>query len=337
MGRKERMRETINRREFLAAGAAAAAALAAESVPAAGGDKFHALPESTLPGRPFGSTGAVVPVLTFGAAGSWLNYDEDTALKILSDAIDKGVTSIDTAAAYGKGKSEQLIGALGPERRKDILIHDKLYTRDKDKWWAQLEASLKRLKTDYVDTLMIHAWGHGEEKGLEAKGGPLEQLYRAKEQKLCRWIGVSCHSNSAGLLEFIKRHRLDSIMISLNVATEGYTDDSGHLDLGFAEKVLPEAVRQGQGIIAMKVFGAGRIAGKYPAFDHATCLRYVLSLPVAGATITMPNFQQVRDNIQAAKNFKPFTPEEMKKLNEKARGEIKSSFSDFMRQHSDLT
>ena len=339
MEREDKKRDTINRRKFFARGAAAtvAASLAPGSILAAGGDKFHPLPESPLPSRPLGSTGARLPLLTFGAAGSWLNYDKDIALKVLSDAIDKGITSIDTAVSYGKGKSEELIGALGPERRKDILIHDKIYTRDKEKWWAQLEAALKRLNTDYVDTLMIHAWSEEDEKKIEAKGGPVELLYRAKEQKLCRWIGVSCHSNSAGLLEFIKRYPLDSIMISLNVATQGYTDDDGeHLDLGLVDKVLPEAVNQGQGVIAMKAFGAGQIAGKYPGFDHATCLRYVLSLPVAGATISMPNFQQILDNIEMVKNFKPFSKEEMQTLREKARGEIKSSFIEFMEGHTDL-
>jgi uncharacterized protein len=338
MENQERKQSTINRRVFIAksAAAAAAASIAPGSLLAAGENKFFPFPKSPLPSRKFGNTGARVPLLTFGAAGSWLNLDDDTALKILIEAMDKGINSIDTAVAYGRGKSEERIGRLMPERRKDVLIHTKIYTRDKDKWWSQLENSLKRLKVEYVDSLYIHAWSAKDAKKLEIKDGVLDQLYKAKEQKLCRWIGVSCHEGSAGLLEMIRRHRLDSVMISLNVATRGFTGDKSHLDLGFQDNVLPEAVKQGQGVFAMKVYGAGQIAGKYPGLDHATCLRYALSLPVATAAINMPNFQQLWENIEMVKNFKPFSEEEMEAVSKKARKEIKSSFINFMKGHTDL-
>ena len=302
----------LNRREFLAAGAAVLAAAGVAGAQKTTGDGFLPLPGTKLPSRPFGASGARVSLLTFGAGGSWMTPGDDVALRTLSEALDAGVNIIDTAEGYGN--SESIIGRLMPERRKSVLLQTKIAGRDPATWWGRLEASLKRLQVDYVDSLQIH---HLEPGGdltkLEVKGGPLEQLYKAKEQKLCRWIGVSCHSDSRMLVDFIRRHELDNVLISLNVATGGFND------FGFEEIALPETTKRGLGVMAMKVMGVGQIADKFPGFDHATCLRYVLSLPVSTATITMPNLDHVRRNIETVKNFKPFSAEEMARLKEKAR------------------
>src|SRR5262245_16277246 len=113
----------LSRRQFL--GAAAAGAVVAPAVGAA--------EAPTLPTRPFGRTGLEVSVLGFGSGSRFLMYhDEDKALEALSRAIDLGVTYIDTAHAYGDGKSEERIGRLMPERRKDVVLATKLPARKAD-------------------------------------------------------------------------------------------------------------------------------------------------------------------------------------------------------------
>lgn len=322
----------ISRREFLTASAAALAAAGGAGARQDSGDgRFLPFPDTKMPSRPFGRSGARVSLLTFGAGGSWMTPGEDVALRTLTEALDAGVNIIDTAEGYGNGNSERIIGRLMPERRKSVLLQTKIAGRSPDDWWKRLENSLNRLRVDYVDSLQIHHLEPGEDlAALEVKGGPIEQLQRAKEQKLCRWIGVSCHSDSRLLVDFIRRHELDNVMISLNVATNGFND------MGFEEIALPETTRQGLGVTAMKVMGVGRIADRFPGFDHATCLRYVLSLPVSTATITMPNLEHVRRNIETVMNFKPFSADEMQTIKAKAQKEIQTSFRAFMRGHRDL-
>src|SRR4051794_8057514 len=137
----------LSRRQFLGTTAAALAspALAAGAAP-------------KLPTRPFGRTGLDVPVLGFGSGSRFLMYpDEDKAIEALALAIDLGITYIDTAHAYGDGKSEERIGKLMADRRKGVILATKLPGRTADEAKRQLELSLKRLRTDRLDVLHIHA------------------------------------------------------------------------------------------------------------------------------------------------------------------------------------
>jgi predicted aldo/keto reductase-like oxidoreductase len=195
-----------------------------------------------------------------------------------------------------------------------------------------LELSLKRLGVEYVDTLMIHHLeGPDDLAELEVPGGGFELMRKAKEQGLCRWIGVSTHSDWKVLLEAHRRHKFDHVMISLNVATGGYTD------LGFEENALPVLREQNVGVTAMKAMGAGQIVNAHPAYDHKSCIRYTLSLPgVHSVTVTMPNMQYMSADVDVAAGFEPYSDEEMKALKAKAEGEVKEAFLNFMRTHSDL-
>src|SRR5260370_1146997 len=105
----------ISRRQFLEA-----AAIGAVVVPAVGAGVGAA---AKIPTRAFGRTGLEVSVLGFGSGSRFLMYeDEDKALEALSRAIDLGITYIDTAHAYGNGKSEERIGRLMATRRKDVTL-----------------------------------------------------------------------------------------------------------------------------------------------------------------------------------------------------------------------
>ncbi len=322
----------LNRRRFVAAGAAViGVAMTNGQLEAqdAGRQKFLPLPASGLPSRPFGSTGADISLLTFGAGGAWASMQQDSALQVLTTALSRGVNSIDTAYSYGR--SEDLIGMILPDWRDKVLIHTKVSTREPKLWWDHFEKSLKRLRVDYVDTLMVHNLKEEEDLAkLEAKGGPFELLHRAKEQKLCRWIGVSCHTDWKTLLEAHRRHGFDHVMISLNVATGGYTD------LGFEENALPVLRGQGVAVTAMKALGAGKIVDSHPAYDYKTCMRYSLSLPgVHSLTVTMPNMQNMSADVDVAAGFEPLDANEMESLKAKAEGEVKEAFLDFMRTHND--
>src|SRR6185437_2189402 len=123
----------LSRRQFLEATAGAAI------VPALG-----AAP-GKMPTRALGKTGLEVSILGFGSGSRFLMYDdEDKALAALSRAIDLGIRYIDTAHAYGNGKSEEWIGRLMPARRQEVVLATKLPGRTADEAKRQLELSLKR-------------------------------------------------------------------------------------------------------------------------------------------------------------------------------------------------
>jgi diketogulonate reductase-like aldo/keto reductase len=100
----------LSRRQFMQAAAGAAV------IPALGAGAA-----ATLPTRTLGKTGILVSILGFGSGSRFLMYaDEEKALAALSRALDLGITYIDTAHSYGDGKSEERIGRLMPERRKQM-------------------------------------------------------------------------------------------------------------------------------------------------------------------------------------------------------------------------
>src|SRR4051794_31001144 len=175
-------------REAAAAGAVVAPALGPVAAP-------------KLPTRPFGKTGLVVPILGFGSGSRFLMYqDEDRALEALGRALDLGVTYIDTAHAYGNGKSEERIGRLMPDRRHEVTLATKLPGRTADDAKRQLELSLKRLRTDRLDILHIHALADLKDlAAIEAPNGVLKALYEAREQKVARAIGITCHADPVAL------------------------------------------------------------------------------------------------------------------------------------------
>ncbi len=327
----------ITRREFIAGGAAAAVAAVAAAKNSSGkllaaDSRFHAaVPPSPLPTRALGKTGARLPLLTFGCGSRLMSYEDAQAVEVIERALAGGVIYLDSAHDYGKdGRSEKLIGSLMPARRKDVLLQTKISDREPDAWWRTFETSLKRLNVDYVDTLLIHHLGHDDDLAkIERKGGVLEQLYSAREQKLARWIGFSSHTDGATAARFIRNHDIDTVQMAINVAT------NGPFDLGHEERALPVAVEKGIGIIAMKVMGQDRIANKYDEFDAATCLRYSLSLPITSATVGMPRPEHLERNLALVREFKPFSPQKMAELRERAGGEIRTSFLDFMRGHRD--
>jgi len=328
---QDKNNDAINRRQFLARGAAAAAVAASLSgagLFAGESGKFHPIPGSSLPTRAYGRTGARIPLLSFGSGSRWLMYEEQEGLRVMSEAIDSGVIFLDTAHNYGNGESERRIGLLMPERRKQVLVQTKIAERDPSRFRASLETSLQRLRCDYVDMCLIHSLEQADD--LErVERGVVDELFKAKAEGLTRWVGVSSHTSGPVLAQFLTRHPVDAIQCGLNVAT------NGPYDMGFEEQVLPLAVEKGLGITAMKVMGQDNIVGKYPEFDAASCLRYSLSLPVTAATVGMPKPEHLRQNLELVRSFKPFSPEQMQALKEKAQGEIQTSFHEFMRCHHD--
>src|SRR5207253_2076188 len=151
------------------------------------------VPAKPLPTRTLGRTGSKVSILAFGCGSRFLMYEEESnALAALNHAIDLGITYVDTAYAYGDGKSESRVGQVMVTRRKDVWLATKIPDRTRDEFLRRLEGSLKRLRVDHVDLLHIHSLGQADDLGkIEAPNGALQGLLEAREQKMARFIGMT--------------------------------------------------------------------------------------------------------------------------------------------------
>lgn len=193
--------------------------------------------------RPFGKTGLQVSVLGFGGAelGFDEGVDEKRAAAILHPAIDAGLNVIDTASAYLA--SEQLLGKVLQGKRDRILLFSKCGATDgfsRSDWSAegiraQVEQSLRALKTDHLDLLQLHSCA----VAVLRRGEAIETLEALKREGKTRFIGYSGDADKADWA--VKSGRFDTLQTSINVA-----------DQRVLEEILPAAAAAGMGVIAKR-------------------------------------------------------------------------------------
>lgn len=256
-----------------------------------------------MPERLLGKTGVQVPILGLGGAGqtplSWEN-SEASAIAIIQRALELGIRYFDTAASYGP--SEDYLGKVLPTYRQQIFLASKTGKFDRDSAWRELERSLKRLGTDYLDLWQIHAVSFSEQlEKFFGKNGALQAFEEAKQQKLVRFVGITGHHEPTIIVEGLRRYNFDTTLIPVNAADK-------HHPRPFIPAVLPIAQQKNVGVIAMKVpaygnlFKPGVLQGMHQAFG------YTLSQPgVNCAVIAAENVAQLESNVKVAQEFQMLT------------------------------
>jgi predicted aldo/keto reductase-like oxidoreductase len=317
----------MNRRQFI--GTVSAGLLLNEML--------QASQRQPMPTRAFGRTGIKVPILGFGSGSRFLMYaDDDQAIAALERAIDLGITYIDTAHAYGNGRSEQRVGRVMVTRRREVTLATKIPGRTAEEAKRQIEISLKRLQTDRLDILHIHALKNLDDlKAIEAKGGVLEAIYDARDQKITRAIGITCHADPHALQAALERHDFDCTQMALNAGLTSMTDNMKIAPAGaacFEQLALPVAQRKHLGVIAMKVFGQEQLVG---AAAPEKLLAYALSLPVSLASVGMPKPEFIETNAALARTLKPLSRRERRRLVESIETSRKVAMNAFFREHDD--
>ena len=304
----------MSRREFLERGglsvvAGAVAAMPASAPLVAGG----ATAAAKLPHRALGRTGVEVSILAFGCGSRFLMYPEDQSSAVLERAIDSGIDYFDTAVDYGNGESETRVGRVMATRRKEVFLATKvpMRSRTRDAALKEVEASLKRLRTDRLDLLHLH--GLSDEADLakiESPDGALKALYELREQKVTRFIGMTSHTDGAVMAKAIERNDLDCVQMAMNPARGGR----------FEELALPAANRKKLGVILMKVTAQDKLLGDGGA-EVASLLRYAWSLPVSTAVCGMPKLEFLAANVATARaHLSPLAPAEMERLRRQLAG-----------------
>jgi predicted aldo/keto reductase-like oxidoreductase len=330
------MADKYSRREFLeksALAGLAAAALGSEAKAA-----------STLPTRMLGKTGARVSILALGCGSRLLMYKtEEAAVATINLALDSGITYLDTAYGYGEGKSEGWVGQVAKTRRKEFFLATKIEPRDGATARRILEGSLKRLQTDQIDLIHVHAlMGEDDLAKIEAKDGVLNALYKMREEKLTRFVGITCHNDPQVLKTALERHDFDCTQMALNAALQGMVGTEHGMGLNpaittsFEHVALPVARGKNLGILAMKVMGQEALVGSGGGKSAATkLLRYSLSLPVAAAVVGMPTHAMLRENTAWARTFTPMPAEEMRGFSDRVSAAHKMALDLKFRDHVD--
>jgi aryl-alcohol dehydrogenase-like predicted oxidoreductase len=294
--------------------------------------------QKKMPTRPLGRTGLTVPILGFGSGSRFLMYQqEDKAIEALNRAIDLGITYIDTANDYGNGRSEERIGKVMATRRKEVVLATKLPARTADEGRRQIEQSLKRLQTDHLDVLHIHELKSADDLAkIEAKGGVLEALHEARDQKITRAIGITCHAVPAILRAALEHNDFDCTQMALNAGLASIGPGMKISRAGkssFEELALPVANKKQMGVIAMKVFGQEQLLG---AASVDKLLTYALSLPVSVASVGMPHLDHIDHNAELARNFSPMSTRQRRKLEESIESGRKLAMAEFFHRHQDV-
>lgn len=296
----------ISRRDFLyEAGCLAGAATLGAVGPAAAADP--AATAGPWPTRVLGRTGVPVTLMTLGTAPCGLSkhVSIDQIAGIVQEALDLGITSIDTAPKYVK--SEEGIGKALGVRRKDVFLATKVWADTIDEAEESFSTSLKLLKTDYVDLVYYHSVGHREVEGATNPDGVFTWLLKQKQAGKCRFVGISAHHLSAKCHGFLESGEVDVLLTIINFA-DRYT-------YHFESEVLPLARKHHAGIVAMKVFGGAKKMDynqPIPQVDVEQldlAVRYAAGVPgVSTLNLGVYDQEQLRQDVQMVKNCQPLEP-----------------------------
>ncbi|MHC4591081.1 MAG: aldo/keto reductase [Planctomycetota bacterium] len=248
------------------------------------------------------------PICAVNRARSWDPYTEEgraMAIATVRRAMELGINYIDTAAAYGDGHSESLIGEAIEGRRDDLFIATKvLLGFDGDATAQSVHNSLERLGCDCLDLIQLHGGIYTKDVTRQVlDGGPMDALLELREQGKVRFVGATTEEPFS-LLPLMRTGLLDVVQVRYNLA---YQSAAHHM--------LDEAREMGLGVVLMRPLTSGilqYLAAKLlpelaSAVDlYEACLKFVLSdSRVHVAHIGMRWPEEVERNVRLVESFEP--------------------------------
>jgi aryl-alcohol dehydrogenase-like predicted oxidoreductase len=264
----------------------------------------------SIPRRALGTTGEYVSAIGLGGYHLGTIGSERESTKLVHAAIDAGITFMDNAWDYHDGKSEERLGKALVGRRSDVFLMTKVCTHGRDAKVAmkQLDESLRRLKTDYLDLWQVHevAYYNDPERHF-MKGGVIEALDSAKKQGKVRFVGFTGHKDPALHLRMLSYdYPFDAVQMPLNCFDAQFRS--------FEQQVLPELERRGIAAIGMKSLGGEGTMVKKKVITAQEGLSYAMSLPVAVTVSGIDSMRILRQNLGVARGFKPLGAKAMAAL-----------------------
>jgi len=264
-----------------------------------------------IPLRPFGRhPEQSVSALALGGyhIGSVKSVRE--SIRIMHAAIDAGLTFFDNAWEYNEHESEVRMGRAIADRRERVFLMTKVCTHGRDGKVAmrQLDESLRRLKTDYLDLWQVHECVYYNDPDRHfARGGVIEALDRAKKAGKVRFVGFTGHKDPEIHLRMLSfGYPFDACQLPLNAFDASFRS--------FEQRVLPELGRQQIAALGMKSLGGSGEMVKKKAISAADALRYAMSLPVATTVSGIDSMKVLKQNLAIADNFTPLTKAQMEQI-----------------------
>ena len=308
----------MERREFLKSatvvGVAAATGNAAAEAIVPSGKSPVARPQSPdMPYRQLGTTGEIVSAIGMGGFHLSKQKEASESIDLIHAGVDAGITFLDNSWDYNDGLSEVRMGQAlktGGYRQK-VFLMTKMDGRTAKEYDKQLEQSMGRLQVDMIDLVQFHECIRLEDPDrIFAAGGALEAAVKAREQGKIRYIGFTGHKDPAvhlRMLEMAQKHgfHFDTVQMPVNVMDAHFRS--------FTHEVLPVAMKQGVGVLAMKTFGDGFILTSNTV-KPIEALHYGLTLPVSVVITGIDTKPILQQALEAAKTFKPMTQAEVKSL-----------------------
>jgi aryl-alcohol dehydrogenase-like predicted oxidoreductase len=270
----------------------------------------------TIPLRKFGRSDAKISALGFGGHHLGDAPDAKTAVEIIHQAVDGGITFYDNCWEYRRGKTEVWMGAALKGRRDKVFLMTKTCPHGRDASLAllMLEESLRRLQTDHLDLWQVHGMAFDNDAELFIrKDGAAEALEKAKKDGKVRFVGFTGHQNPKVHLAMLNTgFPFDAVQMPLNAFDSSFRS--------FEKQVLPELTKRGIAVLGMKPLNGHGEAIKHGVVTAEEALRYAMSLPGVTTTISgVDSLDVLHQNLRIAQNFTPMTEPEMNELRERCK------------------
>ena len=266
-----------------------------------------------MPYRMLGRTGERVSAIGLGGWHVGLTrVPEALAIRLVRSAIDRGINFLDNSWDYNEGASEMRMGmALRDGYRQKAFLMTKIDGRSRAEAARQLDESLQRLKTDYIDLVQHHEVLRFEDPHrIFDEEGAHAALLDARQAGKLRFIGFTGHKDPQvhlHMLDVAAEHgfTFDTVQMPLNVMDAHYRS--------FARLVVPELVKRSIGVLGMKSMGNGIIlrSGTVSAIE---CLHYALNLPTSVVITGIDNQEVLDQAFEAARTFQPMTEADVEAL-----------------------
>jgi predicted aldo/keto reductase-like oxidoreductase len=305
----------MERRDFLKTATAASVAAAIPATAQTAQPSNPPVKRSESPDmiyRELGTTGERVSAIGMGGYHLGKQPEASQSIQLMHAGIDRGITFLDNCWDYNDGISEVRMGqALRNGYRQKVFLMTKMDGRTAVEYNKQLEQSLGRLQTDVIDLVQFHEIIRLEDPDrIFASGGAIEAAIAARQAGKIRYIGFTGHKDPAvhlRMLETAQKHNFhfDTVQMPVNVMDAHFRS--------FTAQVMPVALKQGVGVLAMKTFGDPYIL-KSNTVQPIEALHYGLTLPVSVIITGIDSTQVLDQAFEAARTFKPLDQAQMNSL-----------------------
>jgi len=262
--------------------------------------------------RYMGRSGLEISVIGLGGSHMGKIKDREECIRLIRNAVDRGITFMDNSWDYEEGESESRMGeALKGGYRQRVVLMTKIDARTKEAAAKQIDESLTRLKADHVDLMQFHEVIRMEDPDrIFAEGGAMEAMVEAQKAGKVRFIGFTGHKDPfihIRMLDLAAKHgfRFDAVQMPLNVMDAHFRS--------FEHTALPILVKERIGVLGMKCMGGGEIL-ESGLVNPTECLHYALNLPLSTMIAGIEDMEMLNNTFEAVRNFKPLTDDEVSAL-----------------------